>query len=106
MSDQFSETIPKKAMFDSMQSTQHQRDGSNQYERGTLGSIDHRHVVRKLDDFYQEQQLYGGVGVGRLEPRNSEPIREIQSVQLGIGSDNNGSHPVTPIYTPKQTKNN
>lgn len=99
MSDQFSETVPKRALFDSMQSTQHNRDGSYQHERGTLASID-RGVVRKLDDFDGFPP-----GSDRSGPRGSEPIREIQSVQLPSEDGKNSSHPVTPMYTPKQGKN-
>lgn len=95
MSDPYSQTIPKKALFDSRQSTHHNnhhRD-SSVFERGTLGSTSNQvQIVRKLDDSLNNHY------------RNTQPMREIQSVQL-LEGESNRSNQNTPTYTPKQNKN-
>ena len=95
LADKYSDTAPKKTLFDSQESTVHKRDNSNYHERRTIDSIDRSQAIKIEESLVQS-------GHYRI-PRGSEQIEQMSSLQILKQDDGSMSN---QVYTPKQINNN
>ena len=95
LADKYSDTAPKKTLFDSQESTVHKRDNSNYHERRTIDSIDRSQAIKIEESLVQS-------GHYRI-PRGSEQIEQMNSLQILKQDDGSMSN---QVYTPKQINNN